>query len=593
VNAQVAFLPTGSALQTACDLICNFGIPVFPCRPDKKPLTAHGFKDASHDLDGVELWWKENPNALVGVPTGLASKLLVIDIDVKNGAKGSDWYSENADRLHCGRVHKTHSGGWHLLYRMPEPGIRNSASKIAPGVDVRGEGGYLIWWPAHGFDAIGDLEDLALPPEWLLGLLTAVEKPTAKVKGNIGGPIIAGSRNESLTSLAGTMRRARASREEIEVALLAMNARCSPPLPESEVAGIARSVARYEPAADTQPEGRKLRLLTLDEFVQQPSRSYYVRGVIPCQSIVIVFGPPKGGKSFTVADLTMHAAHGLSWHGFNVARPVRVAYLVGEGTTGFKVRLRAWLEQHQNLDAIGEFRILPESLSLPDHVTEVIEALQTFKPDIIVTDTLNAYFGGGDEDKTADMTRFCGALRAVRDQVECSIVVIHHTGHGDQTRERGSIVLRASADVLIQVAKDAGGSGNVGFQVVNARDMEEMTEPLALRLRAVETSWIDEDGHPETSCVVEGSDAPVTLTGRSKPLGSAQSVVLELVRMLALQGSPNAQGEVLVARSDVAAIATKERGVSRQSVSSAWQALAGRKFLRLIEPGTVALKVKK
>jgi hypothetical protein len=46
VNEAVAFLPTAGALQVACDLVANYGVPVFPCTADKQPLTEHGFYDA-------------------------------------------------------------------------------------------------------------------------------------------------------------------------------------------------------------------------------------------------------------------------------------------------------------------------------------------------------------------------------------------------------------------------------------------------------------------------------------------------------------------------------------------------------------------
>lgn len=344
------------------------------------------------------------------------------------------------------------------------------------------------------------------------------------------------------------------------------------------------------PIRETPPDN-ELRLRTLDEFVQRPCVSYHVRNLIPSQSIVVVFGPPKGGKTFSICDLTMHAAHGMDWHGFKVAKPVRVAYLAGEGTTGLKVRLRGWIEHHDSVAEPGEFRILPEAMSLPDNAAELVEVMTPFRPDIVVIDTLNTYFGGSDENSTQDMTRFCHAVRRLRDAIGCSVVVIHHTGHGDQTRERGSIVLRASADVLIQVAKDESGSGNVGFQVIAARDMESMNEPLALRLRRVDTCWLDDEDQKLVTCIVEAADGHVTLAGRSKPLGAAQSVVIEVARKLARQGTPDEHGEVLLQRIHVAAVA-KEQGVSRQSISSAWAALHSRRLLRLIEPGSVAVKVK-
>src|SRR5690242_5787702 len=60
------------------------GMPVFPCRNDKRPYTEHGFKDASRDPDQVTKWWTEHPDALIGIPTGTVSDLFVVDVDRKS-----------------------------------------------------------------------------------------------------------------------------------------------------------------------------------------------------------------------------------------------------------------------------------------------------------------------------------------------------------------------------------------------------------------------------------------------------------------------------------------------------------------------------
>jgi hypothetical protein len=345
-----------------------------------------------------------------------------------------------------------------------------------------------------------------------------------------------------------------------------------------------------EPAQGAAPP---LRLQTLQEFVTRPEGSSQIRGIDPGHAIVVFFGPPKEGKTFSVCDLTMHAAHGLDWHGHRVRKALRVAYLIGEGIQGFKVRLRGWLEHHDSIEQTGEFRIFPAPLSLPDCIDLVTGMLAPFKPDIVVADTLNAYFGPGDENATKDMTAFCSAVRTLRDSLRCSVYVIHHTGHGSTGRERGSIVLRASADVLVQIAKDENSSGLVGFQVITGRDIEAMVQPIALRLNRYETEWTDEDGEPMVTCVVQGADTHVTLPGRGgPPLGPAQAAVLQAAKDLARGQTPDGNGEVILARSDIAARAKATADISRQSVSSAWTPLAKRKLLRLIEPGSVAVRVR-
>lgn len=333
-----------------------------------------------------------------------------------------------------------------------------------------------------------------------------------------------------------------------------------------------------------------LRLHTLDEFVRRPTVSTLIRGVIPSKSIVVVWGPPKGGKTFSVCDMTMHGAHGLDWHGCTVSRRLKVAYLCGEGVSGFRVRLKAWLEHHDTLETPGLFRVLPTSLSLPDRVFDVIEALREFSPDIVVTDTLNAYFGGGDENSTQDMTTFCKAVRCLLEELKCSVVVIHHTGH-DSGRERGSIVLRASADVLIQVAKDENGGELVGFQVIAARDMEPMESAIALKLARHETEWVDDEGEPIATCIVKAANEPVTLPGRGVKLGDVQKVVLRAARDLAKTAIAQ-NGEAFLARMDVAALA-KERDstISKSAISNCWQRLEKHGYFRRVEPGSIAIRI--
>ena len=335
------------------------------------------------------------------------------------------------------------------------------------------------------------------------------------------------------------------------------------------------------------------RLLTLEEFVTAPTLGSQIDGIDPGQAIVVFFGPPKGGKTFTVCDLTMHAAHGLPWHGFVVHEKLRVAYLAGEGVSGLKVRLKAWLECHDGINEPGDFRAFPYAFSLPGEISNLVTLLQEFKPQIVVADTLNAYFGSGDENGTQDMTLFCNAVRLLRDTLQCSVYIIHHTGHGDPSRERGSIVLRATADVLVQIGKDENNQELVGFQLVNGRDISPMESAISLRLVQHETEWKDKRNNPLVSCVVESADEPVTLPGRgNRDLGGAQIKFLDVIHELAKRETANSAGEVILVRSDVASVAV-ECGMDRRRVSQNWKTLANRKLIRLIEPGSVAIRPRR
>jgi hypothetical protein len=149
--------------MTECRLkLARRGIPVFPCGDDKRPLTEHGFKDASAEPGRINAWWSRWPGALIGVPTGI--KFVVLDIDCGKHVEAAQWYGRA--NLPSTRTHITRSDGRHLLFQ-PDDRVRNTASKICRGVDTRGTGGYIIWWPACGLDVLHGSE-LAPVPEWII-----------------------------------------------------------------------------------------------------------------------------------------------------------------------------------------------------------------------------------------------------------------------------------------------------------------------------------------------------------------------------------------------------------------------------------------
>jgi hypothetical protein len=361
---------------------------------------------------------------------------------------------------------------------------------------------------------------------------------------------------------------------------------------DRSILALKRDLAELDALqASAQSPQDPLVLQDLETFAQCPSVRWLVKGILTPETITVVFGPPKGGKTFSVVDLMMHAAHGIDWHGHKVSRPLRVVFLAGEGRKGLKVRLHAWLRHHDValLRDGGDFRVMPQAFSLPERADELISALRDLKPDVVVTDTLNAYFGSGDENSTQDMTAYVAASRRIRDALSCSVVVLHHTPQADATRGRGSGVLCAAADVLVQVDRDQAGTDGIGFRVVGARDFEAMQSPVALRLQSVETDWQDEDGEPMVSCVVIAAAEPVTLPGkRERALGPKQGKVLACAHKLARERYPNAScgTRVALGKREISAAAQK-LGVSPQNVSNAWKSLDAHRVLRVTGPGTV------
>jgi hypothetical protein len=128
------------------------GVPVFPCEPAaKRPLTRNGHWDATRDPRAIGRWWRRWPSANVGVPTGRESGVVVLDVDPDAGGSESLAKLERA----CGPVPttataRTGGGGIHHFFRYPRgKEIRNSAGLLGLGLDVRGEGGYVVVPPSR------------------------------------------------------------------------------------------------------------------------------------------------------------------------------------------------------------------------------------------------------------------------------------------------------------------------------------------------------------------------------------------------------------------------------------------------------------
>jgi hypothetical protein len=81
---------------------------------------------------------------MIGMPTGEASGIVVLDVDQKENRQGMDWLNENSHRMVQTRTVRTGSGGLHIYFRHPGRQVKNQNDKIAPGIDVRGDGGYVI-----------------------------------------------------------------------------------------------------------------------------------------------------------------------------------------------------------------------------------------------------------------------------------------------------------------------------------------------------------------------------------------------------------------------------------------------------------------
>ncbi len=248
-------------LQTALTLASR-GLHVFPCKPrDKRPALFNGLKAATTDQNKINGWWGANPQFNIGLACGAQSRVFVIDIDGIDAEGELTKLEQQHDALPRS-VESLTARGRHIYFQWPDRPVRNSASKIAPGIDVRGNGGYVLAPPSiHPSGkaycwSVDSADEFAPAPHWLLAKLAA---PASRDDTNNGaataeswrdlvrGGVGEGARNDTITRLAGhLLRRFIDPLVALEFLFAWNEVRCRPPLTEDEVTIIVDSICGLE-----------------------------------------------------------------------------------------------------------------------------------------------------------------------------------------------------------------------------------------------------------------------------------------------------------------------------------------------------------
>ncbi|MGK0721062.1 bifunctional DNA primase/polymerase [Leucobacter sp. W1478] len=141
------------SLALAARSLAAAGVPVFPCIVEgKRPLTRRGFLDASSDPEQVAAWWSRTPNANIGIPTGAASGVVVVDVDVHGPRDGRAAYQRATEAGlvdGAGLLVRTPTGGTHVYFPATPGSEQRSWQAATAGIDFRGDGGYIIAPPSR------------------------------------------------------------------------------------------------------------------------------------------------------------------------------------------------------------------------------------------------------------------------------------------------------------------------------------------------------------------------------------------------------------------------------------------------------------
>lgn len=242
--------PTHSVIdgECTCGRLCR--------APGKHPKIRGGFKAATTDPKLISQWFNENTN--IGIATGQPSKLVVIDVDEKNG--GYDSLDKLERKFGAISEHtltaRTGGGGVHLYYSYADNKVRSRVNAFGTGIDIRGDGGYVIGAPSKHISGndYGWRDGFYKPSELPEDLEQELLKNPARNGYSSAEVIPKGQRNQTLFNIAARLRAKGMEKTEIEYELHQVNtARCRPILDLVELVSIAASASRYSKGFELLP----------------------------------------------------------------------------------------------------------------------------------------------------------------------------------------------------------------------------------------------------------------------------------------------------------------------------------------------------
>jgi hypothetical protein len=271
----------------------------------------------------------------------------------------------------------------------------------------------------------------------------------------------------------------------------------------------------------------RFKLVRFKDITVSTTAAYLVRHIIPRVGLVVIWGPPKCGKSFWTLDTVMHIALGWEYRGHRV-RQGTVVYVACEGAEGLGARVEAFRRHKLAGDESDvPFHLVTTRLDLVADCEQLIADIRAQlggeQPAVITIDTLNRSIPG-DESSGLDMSAYVKAADAVREAFNCAVVIIHHCGIDDK-RPRGHTSLTGAADTQIAIRQSEDG---IVTSVVEWMKDGAGGAETSSRLEVVHLG-LDENGDPINSCIIAATDeqAGAPKRGEKKKLTNPQKIALD------------------------------------------------------------------
>ena len=482
----------------------GLGLAVFPIKPrSKQPLTAHGFKDASKDQQQIDQWWSRWPDANIGIATGSASGgLVVIDLDIDD-SKGLDgrvtlreWETQHGNLPDETWTAITGRGGCHYFYHDTAT-VRNRTG-IYKGIDVRGEGGYIVAPPSihpNGNTYTWEHDPVLFPLAEANGIVFDFLCPSdgsqERMSFALPDKIADGERTSAMVKLVCSQQAKGLSDEAIRAAVRAENEqKCIPPLTDRELEKeVFPAITRYQKGTapyqekdysrrsdwNAQPPKAKpgpVKLVSMDQ-VKEKEPEWLINAYIPKGQITVLAGDGGAGKTTIWCAIAAAVSSGSKCF-LNQdnpfagnCKPGKVLFFSSEDTAEYTLvsRLRkngAKLENVLSLslsdDAFSEIKFDSERLE---------EIIKEYRPELVLFDPLQSFIPPNIQMGARNAMRAClNPLIGLGEQYGVTFIIVVHTNK--QSGMWGRKRIADSADIW-DIARSVliAGEGNDGLRYLS------------------------------------------------------------------------------------------------------------------------------
>ena len=303
-----------------------------------------------------------------------------------------------------------------------------------------------------------------------------------------------------------------------------------------------------EGCEETEPK-KRVKFTRADEVLAQVDNpDWLIKDVVEKESLMCIFGAPKSGKSFIAIDMAASIAAGRSFHG-NKAYEKPVMYVCGEGQRGVKRRLKALDQDAYKLTGIPLY-LSDKALRIndPDDFAALEEEIEDLKTEVgeigmIVIDTFQRNFVGN-ENSAEDVGNFINKLDMLISKYKCCVCLVHHTGHGNASRARGSSVMGASLDYEFKVERDdqhIAGFVDEQMLVSFEQTLNKDGQGMAKKSFIFHEVQLEGEGLNLTSGYLKETDHKIEK--KTKGIGFAKKIVLDALELEAYLANKNAPDE--------------------------------------------------